>query len=812
MNSMTRLCFKYRFIFFAALIILSLQILLAYNFNIFVKRQTDQIKRPDQPLFLNNQIISSQKEESITCPETTTNRDAVSALSRIKSAECKKTVTSAICLLAKGELFPASVQQSCPMRLSNVTGRFVGCFKDERSDRELSFMKKLTIKNSVSQCVQLCFKYGFIYAGVEFGIECWCGHKIANGRKIEDKICQEMPCPGNSLQQCGGYLALAIHETGIGQPRFEKKTVLVREKQSNKSRIVFLLTLNGRAVRQVKRLLGSIYRPHHYYYIHIDERQNYLRTQLQQATKHLKNIKYAQWSMSTIWGGASLLTMHLKCMKDLFSFKTWTWDYILNLSESDFTIKSIELLENYLAVYSNSNFLRAHGKDTPKFVKKQGLEKLFVECDRHMWRVGERKIPQGIRIDGGSDWFCLSRKFVHYMVQNPDDMFISLRKYWEYSLLPSESFFHTILSNSAFCTTLVNNNLHVTNWKRSRGCRCQYKHLVDWCGCSPNIFTEMDRISPLRQHPIFFARKFDSTINQKTIAHSEELSGVKWTSQHSSFDYFWVNDYSSFEGRNEIKEIFYTNLAKLHSRSNDINLLNATLLFYEDNFEAVLIEYAKKDVVFEAKFKRKWIWSQDGGKVGGDRLVRITIGSDWDPKEEILRNWAGIVGQTTKIAIIHSWREGDTPVSATVVLVQPNGVVAAFKTETIDIKSHNLVFQPDLNLPLKPGKWSFLIFANEKKVARVSFVVLPMGLNPEFNEISKVEEFITNNLPEASPATESLNALSLVKSEWGFQGFCVVSGDNNNLCRNQIWSSHYPDPKSSTELIGGGLLREFSTE
>lgn len=35
-------------------------------------------------------------------------------------------------------------------------------------------------------------------------------------------------------------------------------------------KIVFLLTLNGRALRQVKRLLKLIYNTGHYYYIHVD--------------------------------------------------------------------------------------------------------------------------------------------------------------------------------------------------------------------------------------------------------------------------------------------------------------------------------------------------------------------------------------------------------------------------------------------------------------------------------------------------------------------------------------------------------------
>lgn len=66
-----------------------------------------------------------------------------------------------------------------------------------------------------------------------------------------------------------------------------------------------------------------------------------------------------------------------------------------------------------------------------------------------------------------------------------------------------QSFFHTVLENSAACESLVDNNLRVTNWNRKLGCKCQYKHIVDWCGCSPNDFKPQDflRLQVLSQVP-----------------------------------------------------------------------------------------------------------------------------------------------------------------------------------------------------------------------------------------------------------------------------------------------------------------------
>lgn len=72
------------------------------------------------------------------------------------------------------------------------------------------------------------------------------------------------------------------------------------------------------------------------------------------------------------------------------------------------------------------------------FIRKQGLDRLFFECDTHMWRLGDRKIPEGIAVDGGSDWFLVSRPFVDYVVNSQDELVSSMKRFYAYTLLPAE--------------------------------------------------------------------------------------------------------------------------------------------------------------------------------------------------------------------------------------------------------------------------------------------------------------------------------------------------------------------------------------
>lgn len=306
-----------------------------------------------------------------------------------------------------------------------------------------------------------------------------------------------------------------------------------------KAKIVFLLTLNGRALRQVYRLIKSIYSNDHFYYIHVDtvklelncphtyctlirhifQRQDYLYRELLSLESTFQNIRLSRKRLATIWGGASLLEMLLSCMADLLEFD-WEWDFVLNLSESDFPIKTIDKLTEFLTANKNKNFVKSHGREVQRFIQKQGLDKSFVQCDHHMWRIGDRVLPSGIQIDGGSDWICLSRKFVAYVTtEDKDELIEGLLKIFRHTLLPAESFFHTAIRNSIFCDSYIDNNLHITNWKRKLGCKCQYRHICDWCGCSPNDFKPEDwiRLQATETKQLFFGRKFEPVVNQLVI-------------------------------------------------------------------------------------------------------------------------------------------------------------------------------------------------------------------------------------------------------------------------------------------------------
>jgi protein xylosyltransferase len=69
------------------------------------------------------------------------------------------------------------------------------------------------------------------------------------------------------------------------------------------------------------------------------QRSDHLKRKITGMIIDLPNVAMAPWSLPSIWGGASLLQVLLRCMEDLIKKSEWHWDFFINLSETDYPIK-----------------------------------------------------------------------------------------------------------------------------------------------------------------------------------------------------------------------------------------------------------------------------------------------------------------------------------------------------------------------------------------------------------------------------------------------------------------------------------------
>ncbi|GIY60428.1 xylosyltransferase oxt [Caerostris extrusa] len=227
-------------------------------------------------------------------------------------------------------LYPKRLPRYCPLK-GNVLNPKIGCFRDSARKRLLSNYSKKLADNSPSRCIDMCLQSGYQYAGVQYGKECFCGKERPSQEfRLNDDLCN-MTCPKHTHEKCGGYFSMNIYHTGL--PKMVKSLIQNLQCKSRK-----------------------LMHEKHYFYIHVDSRQDYLYRELKLLEKHFPNIRLSDVRLSTIWGGASLLQMLLSCISELLLLKDWNWNYVINLSESDFPIKSLSSLERFL-VANNGKIL-----------------------------------------------------------------------------------------------------------------------------------------------------------------------------------------------------------------------------------------------------------------------------------------------------------------------------------------------------------------------------------------------------------------------------------------------------------------------
>jgi protein xylosyltransferase len=91
------------------------------------------------------------------------------------------------------------------------------------------------------------------------------------------------------------------------------------------------------------------------------QREDYLFRELLHLEQRFPNVRLTRRRFATIWGGASLLEMLLSCMSELLEMPGWRWDFVLNLSESDYPVKMVSSLERFLSANRDRNFVKSHG-------------------------------------------------------------------------------------------------------------------------------------------------------------------------------------------------------------------------------------------------------------------------------------------------------------------------------------------------------------------------------------------------------------------------------------------------------------------
>ncbi|CAK9290344.1 unnamed protein product [Gordionus sp. m RMFG-2023] len=619
-------------------VILTIQIFLAFKIINIKHIQNNDI---DTQTTLNLPINSNKPEDIYT--KRIYNKELIyicnniseetkDALKRAKTTQCKQALINVACKYKS--FYPSSIKPTCPLLLTKP--KVLGCFIEPPNSPDIRDESVNFVVNSHEKCVSHCFNRQYTYAHLMNGYICHCGFSYnsfgpyvpptslpisqnastISVSKDESLDCEINKCAGDSSQACGSAGSAITIKTGF-------------------------LDKNALNIQSISRSLKEASKPYDYKNLK-PRRRKYLYNRLLGAftgpnSSHPMpaNIRLTAKRFTPIWGGTSLLQVLLYCLelllKDSYLARNWNWDYYINFSESDFIIRPLDELVNFLTYNNGTNFVKAHqGSSSTRFIQKQGIEHLFHECENHLWRLGKRDLIRGVAYDGASDWLILARSFGRYLIADnqsitsdidyyndifgdreaydlkemkdlvnkdfydagrlakrefsEEDMNVltALKSFFFQALLPGESFFQTLLLNSRFCDRFITNNLHHIKWRRPSGCTCEYKKFVDWCGCSPHNFrtSDLERLIKKKSSDEFMARKFEALIDQNIVKEVERhLHGNEFI-DHPNYDSYWFNLYSLayddpdnefFRGSvNSVKRLFFDSFFRETFCSNSL--------------------------------------------------------------------------------------------------------------------------------------------------------------------------------------------------------------------------------------------------
>lgn len=101
------------------------------------------------------------------------------------------------------------------------------------------------------------------------------------------------------------------------------------------------------------------------------------------------------------------------------------------------------------------------------------------------------------------------------------------------------------------------------------------------------------------------------------------------------------------------------------------------------------------------------------------------MGTEWDPKERIFRNFGGVMGPLDEPVAVQKWARGPN-LTATIVWIDPAQVVAASYDISVDVEAEFTQYKPPLQRPLRPGVWTVRVLRLWERVAEARFLVMPL--------------------------------------------------------------------------------------
>lgn len=274
------------------------------------------------------------------------------------------------------------------------------------------------------------------------------------------------------------------------------------------------LVLAHKLPDQLIRLIKTLNTVDTSFFIHIDKNsRDETHGKMLNAFGSHANVQFIKRHYCK-WGDSSLVKATLAGLKHIVNSRI-PFDYVLLLSGQDYPIKSNQDIQLFLQENHGFSFLQyitsPHNRagrieywhirigrrhyiiPAKNMFGARMLNKLWNPIAAKIKR--RRKLPGNLKPYFGSQFWCLSKEFVdyllNYLAEHP-----AYEKFMKFSYVPDEFFFQSIFLNSNLRQRIVNNDL-------------RYKDFSDH-NKHPKVLGKQD-FNILMQSEFLFARKFDIT-------------------------------------------------------------------------------------------------------------------------------------------------------------------------------------------------------------------------------------------------------------------------------------------------------------
>jgi len=259
------------------------------------------------------------------------------------------------------------------------------------------------------------------------------------------------------------------------------------------------LILAHAAPAQLSKLIGALEDEHAWFFVHLDRKAdlNAFRFLLDR-----ERVTLVADRVDVGWGAYSIVEATLRGFRTIIGSGI-DFGYVNLLSGADYPLQSPSGIHDFFANKAGKNFMEyyaVHNKWTEaiprlteyhlttynfpgKYLVQKWLNKLLPA----------RTMPAGLDPVGRSQWMSLTVDAVRYILEYLDGH-PEVVRFFKLTWAPDEIIFQTILYNSPFRSSLVNDNLRYIDWSKGQA--------------SPKVLTE-DDLDRMWSSGKLFARKLD---------------------------------------------------------------------------------------------------------------------------------------------------------------------------------------------------------------------------------------------------------------------------------------------------------------